>query len=39
MPAIYQGTVLRGEGPPILDLANPALDDLVKFLSTLKGSK
>ena len=23
MPAIYQGTVLRGEGPPILDLANP----------------
>ena len=23
MPAIYQGPVLRGEGPPILDLANP----------------
>jgi hypothetical protein len=23
MPAMYQGTVLRGEGPPILDLANP----------------
>ena len=23
MPAIYQGTVLRGDGPPILDLANP----------------
>jgi len=24
MPAIYQGTVLRGEGPPILDLSNPS---------------
>ena len=23
MPAMYQGTVLRGEGPPILDLATP----------------
>ena len=23
MPAMYQGTVLRGEWPPILDLANP----------------
>ncbi len=34
MPAIYQGTVLRGEGPPILDLANPAgrSDDLQRRL-------
>jgi hypothetical protein len=24
MPAMYQGTVLRGEGPPILDLATPS---------------
>jgi hypothetical protein len=39
MPAIYQGTVLRGEGPPILDLANPAgrSDDLQRrMLDRLK---
>ena len=39
MPASFQGTVLRGDGPPILDLANPPArsDDLQRrMLDRLK---